>query len=55
MPIFEIAAALAALAVLVLAFWWLGSSREPDAPALGEISQQWLVQHRAHERDPRAY
>ena len=50
-PTLEIAVILVVLVVLALVLW-AGRKRAPD---LGEISQQWLVQHRAHERDPRAY
>jgi hypothetical protein len=40
----------AAIAVF-LAFLFVGRKRKPSTYELGQISDQWISQHRAHSRD----
>jgi hypothetical protein len=37
--------------VLVLVFLFVGRKRKPSTYELGQISDQWISQHRAHSRD----
>ena len=37
--------------VLFLVFLFVGRKRKPSTYELGQISDQWISQHRAHSRD----
>lgn len=37
--------------VLALAFLWVGRKGAPSMYELGPISDQWIAQQRAHDRD----
>ena len=40
-----------AAVVVFLALLFLGRKRKPSTYELGQISDQWISQHRAHSRD----
>ena len=40
-----------AAAIALLAFLFIGRKRKPSPYELGQISDQWISQHRAHSRD----
>jgi hypothetical protein len=40
-----------AAVLLFLAVLFLGRKRKPSTYELGQISDQWISQHRAHSRD----
>ena len=40
-----------AVIVLFLVFLLMGRKRKPSTYELGQISDQWISQHRAHSRD----